>query len=228
MEYLDSRETSSSALLSSSSCGPDTWPCASRWRAHSGRGAPLLKSGRRKTEALCSSSHAYEHPSDTFPEFVETSPVDRSEDIRTTRVPEDSAVRNSVRIGGDARDLGQRIHRSRQGSTMPAHPWADQYRAGAGRQMWSRAASLTPSPLKVGEYDSRFGTHSRADSRFTRRFAPSPDSRLTAARCTVTVLIDEVSAHGTQSHESPIGARSAGDVSGDRGRSGDIPRTIWS
>ena len=49
------------------------------WRAHSGAAVRRWLQAAGEMEALCSlASHAFEHPADTFAEFVAEGPVDRS------------------------------------------------------------------------------------------------------------------------------------------------------
>jgi DNA mismatch repair ATPase MutS len=45
--------------------------------------------------------YAYEHPDDPFPELVDRGPVFDAEDLGHPLIPEETCVRNSVRLGGE-------------------------------------------------------------------------------------------------------------------------------
>ena len=74
-----------------------------RWRMESGRAVRRWLTAAGEIEALCSlASHAYEHPRDPFPEFVDQPGALAAEGIGHPLIPDAVMVRNSIRAGGDA------------------------------------------------------------------------------------------------------------------------------
>ena len=78
--------------------------------------APPLRPGRpplayrdgRDGGLASLSSHAFEHPADTVPEFADEAPLLEAEAIGHPLLPEDRVVRNDIRIGG-AHPAGPRV-----------------------------------------------------------------------------------------------------------------------
>ncbi|HUI39272.1 MAG TPA: DNA mismatch repair protein MutS, partial [Candidatus Nitrosotalea sp.] len=71
------------------------------WRRHNGATVRRWLTATGEIEALCSlASHAFDHPSDPFPEFTAESPMLEADGVAHPFLPEGSAVRNDVRIGG--------------------------------------------------------------------------------------------------------------------------------
>ena len=74
----------------------------------------LASLGRWARRALCSlASHAFEHPGDTFPEFVEEHGCLEAEGIGHPLIPEDKLVTNDVRLGRGPRNWQSRPTKTR-------------------------------------------------------------------------------------------------------------------
>lgn len=76
------------------------------WRARSGPEVRQWLAVVGESEALLAlANYAYEHPADVFPEFTAESPWFEAEAFAHPLLPEDRAVRNDLRLGGDFRLL---------------------------------------------------------------------------------------------------------------------------
>jgi DNA mismatch repair ATPase MutS len=156
-------------------------------------------------EALCSlASHAFEHPSDTFPEFASEGPWIDAEAIGHPLLPEDKVVRNDIRIGGALRVIVVSGSNMSGKSTMLRTLGVNAVLAQAGAPV--RARRLTLSPLAVGASirltDSLQGGVSRFYAEILRLRQILDE---TAGPLPVLFLIDEF-LHGTNSHDRRIGA----------------------
>jgi len=175
------------------------------WRRHNGATVRRWLTATGEIEALCSlASHAFDHPSDPFPEFTAESPMLEADGVAHPFLPEGSAVRNDVRIGGDLRLLVVSGSNMSGKSTLLRTLGINAVLAQAGAPV--RARKLRLSPLAVGASiritDSLQGGVSRFYAEILR-LRQILDQ--TAGALPVLFLIDEF-LHGTNSHDRRIGA----------------------
>jgi hypothetical protein len=190
------------------------------WRRDSGPSVRAWLETVGEVEALSSlASHAYEHPADTFAEFVEGACLD-AEQIGHPLLSEDRVVRNHLRIGGDLRVLVVSGSNMSGKSTMLRTLGTNIVLAQAGAPV--RASRLRLSPLVVGASirlnDSLQGGVSRFYAEILRL---RQILDLTAGPRTVLFLIDEF-LNGTNSHDRRIGAQALVRGLVDRGAIGLI------
>jgi hypothetical protein len=175
------------------------------WRRGSGPAVRRWLAAVGEIEALASlASHAFEHPHDTFPEFMDEGPLIEAVEIGHPLIPEAKLVRNSVTLGGELRLLVVSGSNMSGKSTLLRTLGVNVVLAQAGAPV--RAARLRLSPLAVGASirvnDSLQGGVSRfyAEILRLRRILDQ-----TAGARPVLFLIDEF-LHGTNSHDRRIGA----------------------
>lgn len=179
------------------------------WRRHSGTVVRRWLTATGEIEALCSlASHAFEHPGDPFPEFIEEPGCLEAEAIGHPLIDEGRVVRNDARIGGGALP-GPRVlvvsgSNMSGKSTLLRTLGVNAVLAQAGAPV--RARRLRISPLAVGASirvtDSLQGGVSRFYAEILR-LRQILDK--TAGPLPVLFLIDEF-LHGTNSHDRRIGA----------------------
>jgi DNA mismatch repair ATPase MutS len=175
------------------------------WRAHSGTAVRRWLRAAGEMEALCSlASHAFEHPSDPFPEFAGEGPWIEAEGVGHPLLPEDKVVRNDVQIGGALRLLVVSGSNMSGKSTLLRTLGVNTVLAQAGATV--RARRLRLSPLAVGASirvtDSLQGGVSRFYAEILRLRQILDE---TGKGLPVLFLIDEF-LHGTNSHDRRIGA----------------------
>ena len=179
------------------------------WRALSGHAVRRWLHAAGEMEALCSlASHAFEHPTDPFPQFAAEgspeSPWIEAEAIGHPLLGEDKVVRNDIRIGGALRVIVVSGSNMSGKSTMLRTLGVNVVLAQAGATV--RARRLTLSPLAVGASirltDSLQGGVSRFYAEILRL---RQILDLTAGPLPVLFLVDEF-LHGTNSHDRRIGA----------------------
>jgi hypothetical protein len=175
------------------------------WRRHNGAAVRRWLTATGEIEALCSlASHAFGHPEDPFPEFTAEAPWLEAEGIAHPFLPEERAVRNDVRIGGDLRLLVVSGSNMSGKSTLLRTLGINAVLAQAGAPV--RARRLRMSPLAVGASirisDSLQGGVSRFYAEILR-LRQILDQ--TGGPLPVLFLIDEF-LHGTNSHDRRIGA----------------------
>ncbi len=178
---------------------------AEDWRRHSGEAVRRWLTATGAIEALCAiSSHAFEHPSDPFPEFVKDGPLLEARQIGHPLIPEANVVRNDVRIGGDVRVLVVSGSNMSGKSTLLRTLGVNAVLAQAGAPV--RAERLRISPLAVGASirvtDSLQGGVSRFYAEILRLRQILDE---TGGPLPVLFLVDEF-LHGTNSHDRRIGA----------------------
>jgi len=181
----------------------------------------LASLGRWARRALCSlASHAFEHPGDTFPEFVEEHGCLEAEGIGHPLIPEDKLVTNDVRLGRGPRLLVVSGSNMSGKSTLLRTLGISAVLAQAGAPV--RARKLTLSPLAVGASIRVTDSLQTGVSRFYAeilRLRQILD--LTTGPLTVLFLIDEF-LHGTNSHDRRIGAEALARGLVERGAMGLI------
>jgi CBS domain-containing protein len=191
------------------------------WRRTSGPAVRRWVTAAGEMEALCSlASHAFEHPADPFPEFVQEGPLLEAQGIAHPLLAESKAVRNDVSIGGPLRLIVVSGSNMSGKSTLLRTLGVNAVLAQAGAPV--RAARLRLSPLAVGASirvnDSLQGGVSRFYAEILRL---RQILDLTSGGLPVLFLIDEF-LHGTNSHDRRIGAEALVRGLVDRGAVGLI------
>jgi hypothetical protein len=174
------------------------------WRCESGHAVRRWLTAIGEMEALCSfASHAFEHPADPFPEFVEGGPSVEAEAIGHPLIPEDRVVRNDVRLGGDLRLLVVSGSNMSGKSTLLRTLGVNVVLAQAGAPV--RARRLRLSPLAVGASIKVTDSLQDGVSRFYAEILRLRQILDAAASGPLLFLVDEF-LHGTNSHDRRIGA----------------------
>jgi hypothetical protein len=191
------------------------------WRRTSGTAVWRWLTAAGEIEALCSlASHAFEHPADPFPEFVEGGPLFEAQAIAHPLLAENKAVRNDVSLGGAVRLIVVSGSNMSGKSTLLRTVGVNAVLAQAGAPV--RAARLRLSPLAIGASirvsDSLQGGVSRFYAEILRLRQVLD---LTASSLPVLFLIDEF-LHGTNSHDRRIGAEAVVRGLVERGAAGFI------
>jgi len=220
VEYLDSRDNVFVRLIEIFVLWtPHLAIQVENWRRHSGAGVRRWLAATGEIEALCSlSSHAFEHPGDPFPEFVEQSPWLEAEAIGHPLIPEAQVVRNDVSIGGPLRLLVVSGSNMSGKSTLLRTLGINAVLAQAGAPV--RARRLRLSPLRVGASIRLTDSLQSGISRFYAeilRLRQILDE--TKAGRPELFLIDEF-LNGTNSHDRRIGAEAVVRGLVDRGAIG--------
>ena len=191
------------------------------WRRTSGTAVWRWLTAAGEIEALCSlASHAFEHPADPFPEFVEGGPLFEAQAIAHPLLAENKAVRNNVSLGGTVRLIVVSGSNMSGKSTLLRTVGVNAVLAQAGAPV--RAERLRLSPLAIGASirvsDSLQGGVSRFYAEILRLRQVLD---LTASSLPVLFLIDEF-LHGTNSHDRRIGAEAVVRGLVERGAAGFI------
>ncbi|MBV8730538.1 MAG: DNA mismatch repair protein MutS [Acidobacteriia bacterium] len=210
VEYVDSREhflvrALEIFLLWTAHCAY----AAEGWRRQSGGAVRRWLLGVGEIEALCSlASHAFEHPSDSFPEITpensKASAYLEAEAIGHPLLNENRMVRNDVRLGGNLRLLVVSGSNMSGKSTLLRTLGVNAVLAQAGGPV--RARRLALSPLAIGASIRVSDSLEAGVSRFYAeilRIRQIVD--LTGGSMPVLFLIDEF-LHGTNSHDRRVGA----------------------
>jgi hypothetical protein len=193
-----------------------------RWRGRSGRHIRDWIAGVGEFEALCDlATYSYEHPSDTFPELVETpGGWFEAEGLGHPLMPEAQCVRNDVRLGGEIRLLIVSGSNMSGKSTLLRAVGLNTVLAWSGAPV--RANRLKISPLIIGAsirvLDSLLDGRSRFYAEITRL---REIVGLAEGSRTVLFLVDELLS-GTNSHDRRIGAAAIVRMLLDRGGIGMI------
>jgi hypothetical protein len=191
------------------------------WRRASGGAVRRWLSATGEIEALCSlASHAFEHPADSFPEFVADGPRFEAQAMAHPLLAETKAVRNDILLGGTLRLMIVSGSNMSGKSTLLRTVGVNAVLAQAGAPV--RTARLRLSPLAVGASIRLNDSLQGGVSRFyveILRLRQILD--LTAGVRPVLFLIDEF-LHGTNSHDRRIGAEAVVRSLVDRGAAGLI------
>jgi hypothetical protein len=158
-------------------------------------------------EALATlGGYTYEHPTDVFPEFVETAPCFEAQGLTHPLLPQDRAVANDLKLGPDLQLIMVSGPNMAGKSTFLRGIGVNAVLAQCGAPV--RASSLKLSPLQVTAsicvLDSLEGGISRFYAEI-RRLKQIMD--LTDGAVPVLFLLDELLS-GTNSHDRLIGTRS--------------------
>jgi DNA mismatch repair ATPase MutS len=156
-------------------------------------------------EALCSlAGYAYEHPGDPFPEIAAEGACFDAEGLGHPFIPENSCVRNDVRLGPELRVLVVSGSNMSGKSTLLRTIGANAVLSMAGAPV--RARRLTLTPVALGASILRRDSLQEGTSRFyaeITRLRQLVD--ITAGPLPLLFLLDEL-LHGTNSHDRGIGA----------------------
>jgi hypothetical protein len=222
VEYLDSRDNVFVRILEPFLLWtPHLALKVEDWREQSGAAVRRWLHAAGDMEALCSlASHAYEHPLDTFPQFISGGPDLEAQAIGHPLLPEERVVRNDIRIGGPLRVLVVSGSNMSGKSTMLRTVGVNTVLAQAGSVV--RAESMRLSPLQTGASirvsDSLQGGVSRFYAELLRL---RQILNLTTGPLPVLFLIDEFM-HGTNSHDRRIGAEALVKGLVERGAAGMV------
>ncbi|MFY9912257.1 MAG: mismatch repair protein [Candidatus Sulfotelmatobacter sp.] len=178
---------------------------AERWRQAHGFSTRSWLNAVGEIEALlCLATYGFEHPADPFPEFVEGSACFDGEALGHPLIPAATCVRNSVRIGGEARVLLVSGSNMSGKSTQLRAVGTNVVLAMAGAPV--RAQRLRLTPLQVGASirinDSLQEGSSRFYSEITRL---RKIFDLAGGKPALIFLLDEL-LQGTNSNDRRIGA----------------------
>jgi hypothetical protein len=157
-------------------------------------------------EALASlATYAYEHPRDPFPTIATDAPVFDAVALGHPLLPDTTAVRNDVALGGDAPRVLLVSGSNMSGkSTLLRAIGANAVLGLAGAPV--RAERLRLSPLAIGATIRVEDSLQQGHSRFYTEILKLRDIvQLTDGRTPVLFLLDEIM-HGTNSHDRKIGA----------------------
>lgn len=177
-----------------------------RWRRVWGHQVRQWIDTAGEFEALCSvANYSYEHPSDPFPEMLDTvGGLFEAEGLAHPLMPESHSIRNDVHLGGETRLWIVSGSNMSGKSTLLRTIGINTVLAWAGAPV--RAARLKISPLSLGVsirvQDSLQDGRSRFYAEITRL---REIIGLTNGPRTVLFLLDELLS-GTNSHDRQIGA----------------------
>jgi hypothetical protein len=175
------------------------------WRRRSGPAVARWLEVVGEVEALCSlSAYAYEHPRDPFPEMEPEGPCFSGKDLGHPLLPENSCIRNDIRLCRDLRVLVVSGSNMSGKSTLLRTIGINAVLALAGAPV--RARKLRISSLATGASIQRRDSLQEGTSRFyaeIMRLRQIVD--LTMGTMPLLFLLDEL-LHGTNSHDRRIGA----------------------
>ncbi len=176
-----------------------------RWRAQWGREVRRVTDALAEVEALASlAGHAYEHPDDPFPDIVAGGPRFDAEALGHPLLPEESCVRNDVRLGSDLALLLVSGSNMSGKSTLLRSVGVNVVLAQAGAPV--RALSLAISPVQVGACMRVQDSLQKGTSHFYAEILRLRSLvELAGAERPLLFLLDEI-LHGTNSHDRRIGA----------------------
>ena len=177
------------------------------WRAQHGTAVRAWLTAAGKVEALAAlSGYAYEHPADTFPEFVERGPFLHAKAMAHPLIPRAKAVANDLQLDDQLQLLVISGPNMAGKSTFIRSVGVNVVLAQAGAPV--RATKMVLSPLAVTAsicvLDSLQGGLSRFYAEITRLKVIDERSR---AAVPVLFLLDELLS-GTNSHDRRVGTES--------------------
>ncbi|WP_417394369.1 MutS-related protein [Gimesia chilikensis] len=194
-----------------------------RWLKRVGPHCPEWLAAVGEFEALCSlAGHAYEHPTDPFPEIVEPTdgPCFEGTSLGHPLIPEHQVVRNDVTLNSQDRLLMISGSNMSGKSTLMRTVGTNFVLALAGAPV--RAASLRVSPMQAGTAMRVQDSLQQGASLFYQSVARlSAVVHLADAPEPVLFLLDEI-LQGTNSHDRRIGAQSVIETLIERGGIGIV------
>jgi hypothetical protein len=175
------------------------------WQRHSGPAVRRWLTATGEIEALCAfAGHAFDHPGDPFPEFIEGSVSIQAEGICHPLLPAENAIRNDVYLGRAPQVLMVSGSNMSGKSTLLRTVGVNAVLAQAGAPVRARRLRLTP--LAVGASIKLSDSLQGGISRFYAEILRIRQIlTLTSGALPVLFLIDEFLA-GTNSHDRRIGA----------------------
>lgn len=178
-----------------------------RWHAAHRGDLALWLEAVGELEALSSlATYSYEHPDDVFPAISSGDAEFTAAGLAHPLIPERSAVRNDVRLGGAAPHVLMVSGSNMSGkSTLLRAVGVNTTLALAGAPV--RAHALTLSPLVIGATIRVQDSLQQGQSHFYAEILRLRDivERATVKKDTVLFLLDEI-LHGTNSYDRRIGA----------------------
>ncbi|QDT83220.1 MutS-related protein [Gimesia chilikensis] len=194
-----------------------------RWLKRVGPHCPEWLAAVGEFEALCSlAGHAYEHPTDPFPEIVEPAegPCFEGTSLGHPLIPEHQVVRNDVTLNSQDRLLMISGSNMSGKSTLMRTVGTNFVLALAGAPV--RAVSLRVSPMQAGTAMRVQDSLQQGASLFYQSVARlSAVVHLADAPEPVLFLLDEI-LQGTNSHDRRIGAQSVIETLIERGGIGIV------
>ncbi len=194
-----------------------------RWLKRVGPHCPEWLAAVGEFEALCSlAGHAYEHPTDPFPEIVEPTagPCFEGTSLGHPLIPEHQVVRNDVTLNSQDRLLMISGSNMSGKSTLMRTVGTNFVLALAGAPV--RAVSLRVSPMQAGTAMRVQDSLQQGASLFYQSVARlSAVVHLADAPEPVLFLLDEI-LQGTNSHDRRIGAQSVIETLIERGGIGIV------
>ncbi len=176
-----------------------------RWRERCGTKVPDWLDAMGELEALCAlAGYAYEHPDDPFPEITDTETLYDGCELGHPLLPDDSCVRNSVRLAAEPRMLVVSGSNMSGKSTLLRVVGINAVLALMGAPI--RGKSLRISPLAIGASLHVIDSIQRGTSHFYAEITRLREIlELTRGELPVLFLVDEI-LHGTNSRDREIGA----------------------
>ena len=175
------------------------------WRARAGLAIRSWVAAVGEFEALLAiSGHAFEHPADPFPSFIDQPGWFGATGLGHPLMSEEQCVRNDVQLGGDLRLLVVSGSNMSGKSTLLRSVGLNNVLAWAGAPV--RAKRLVISPLALGVSIRVLDSLQDGRSRFYAEITRLREIvALTGGLRTVLFLMDELLS-GTNSHDRRIGA----------------------
>jgi hypothetical protein len=175
-----------------------------RWRSEHGSAIARWLDAVGELEALCSlSAYAYEHPTDPFPQIVESGTEFDGEDLCHPLLPAKQCVPNSVRLNSEQQLLIISGSNMSGKSTLLRTVGVNAILAFAGAPV--RGKRLKTSILAVGATIRVTDSLQQGTSRFYAEIQRLRDIMNLTKKMPVLFLLDEI-LHGTNSHDRAVGA----------------------
>jgi hypothetical protein len=176
-----------------------------RWRSRFGPAVAGWCAAVGEMEALSSlASHAFEHPTDPFPDLAGGGPTYEADDLGHPLIPEAKCMRNDVRLGGELRLIVVSGSNMSGKSTLLRSIGVNTVLAFAGATV--RARRLILSPLATGASIRRNDSLQEGISRFYAEILRLHDLiGIADGGVPLLFLIDEM-LNGTNSHDRRIGS----------------------
>ena len=172
------------------------------WRAENGTLIPAWLDAVAEIEAISSlANYAFEHPRDVFPELVEGEPTFDVHDVAHPLLPDERAVRNSVRLAAPVRLFVVSGSNMSGKSTLLRAAGVNAVLALAGGPV--RAQRLRLTRLSVGASIRTTDSLEEGQSRFMAEILRL--KQILELPAPAFFLLDEL-LHGTNSHDRAIGA----------------------
>ena len=175
------------------------------WRASSGSELGRWIESAGDFEALCSlSAYAYEHPQDPFPELEDNEEIFDGEQLGHPLLPDETCIRNDVRLGGERRAFLLSGSNMSGKSTLLRTVGVNALLAFAGAPVRAKRLRISPltlaASIRVRDSLQDGVSHFYAEIQQLRRIV-----ELTDGARPVLFLLDEL-LHGTNSHDRRVGS----------------------